>query len=64
MADLLCDSCLHLYYDEEYDDWFCAAQDGMDEDDLARRFAAPSRTPDTCPYYRGGDEYTIVRQQN
>lgn len=64
MADILCDSCLYLYYDEEFDEWFCGMQDGLDEDDIARRFGAPHRVAETCPYYCGGDEYTIVRKQN
>lgn len=63
MADL-CDYCLNRYFDEEMDDWMCAAGDYMDEDDVARTLAAPSRRADTCPYYRPGDEYTIVRRQN
>lgn len=62
--DLICESCLHLYYDEELDEWFCDMQDCMDEDDVARQWNLPTARRAACPYYRGGDEYTIVRRQN
>ena len=60
MADVLCEQCMHLYYDEEYADWLCGAGGYMDEDDVARQISSR----DTCPYFRPGDEYTIVRRQN
>lgn len=53
-----CESCLYYVYDEEYEYFMC--QMDLDEDEMAhflqdRRYA--------CPYYRFGDEYTIVRKQ-
>ncbi len=64
MDDALCEHCLHLYYDEEFDEWFCEAQDCMDEDDVARQLGAPDKKDRPCPFFRAGDEYTIVRHQN
>lgn len=61
MADVLCEQCMHLYYDDEYEDWLCGAAGYMDEDDVARDFAQKRRE---CPFFRPGDEYTIVRKQN
>ncbi len=53
-----CESCLYYEYDEVYECYTC--QMDLDEDEMAhflleRHFA--------CPYYRYGDEYTIVRKQ-
>lgn len=57
-AQTSCESCLYYEYDEEYAYYTC--QMNLDEDEMAhflqeRRYA--------CPYYRFGDEYTIVRKQ-
>ena len=62
MGDPLCETCMNLYYDEEYEEWACAVSDNMDEDDLAALLLGGRERP--CPYYRPGDEYTIVRKQN
>ncbi len=53
-----CGSCMYYEYDEEYECYIC--QMDLDEDEMAhflqeKHFA--------CPYYRYGDEYTIVRKQ-
>ena len=53
-----CDTCMYLVYDEEYDEDVC--QINMDEDELSR-FLSDSHS--SCPYYRMGDDYTIVRKQ-
>ena len=53
-----CDSCALYIYDEEYCDYICEAD--MDEDDYVR-FVTDSHS--SCPYYPGGDEYTVVRHQ-
>lgn len=53
-----CDSCLYYVYDEDYDCYIC--QMDMDEDELAR-FLTDQRSQ--CPYYRLGDDYSIVRKQ-
>ena len=56
-----CDICMHYSYDEEYDCYDCEISMDMDEDDYSR-LSFSSRS--YCPYYRPGDEYTIVRKQN
>jgi hypothetical protein len=53
-----CDTCAYLIYDEEYEDYLCDIN--MDEDD-AMRLMTDSHF--SCPYYRSGDEYAIVRKQ-
>lgn len=53
-----CDSCANLVYDDEYEEYVCDVN--MDEDDLVR-FMTDRRA--TCPYYRVGDEYLVVRHQ-
>lgn len=60
--DALCEQCLHLYFDDELEEWLCSAADAMDEDDVARQYAFQKQK--TCPFFRPGDEYTIVRRQN
>ncbi len=53
---------MHLYFDDEMEEWMCSAADAMDEDDVARQFTFSAQA--TCPFFRPGDEYTIVRKQN
>lgn len=53
-----CDMCMNYYYDEEYDCYMCAVD--MDEDEV---FSLNSDKRKGCPYFRRGDEYTIVRKQ-
>ncbi len=57
MADL-CDSCMNYEYDEEYECYTCIME--LDEDEMGRFLSGTYRE---CPYYRNGDEYTIVRHQ-
>lgn len=53
-----CDLCVHNAQDEDgYD--YCDLQ--LDEDEYARYLA---RRDPACPYYRPGDEYSLVRKQN
>ena len=54
-----CDMCMNYEYDEEYDCYRCSVDLDMDE---AEQFM--TYTVRSCPYYRPGDEYTIVRKQN
>lgn len=54
-----CDTCAYLEYDEEFEEYVCTVD--MDEDDYSR-FSYGAGT--ACPYYRNGDEYSIVRKQN
>ena len=53
-----CDTCANYSYDEEYEEYFCDVN--MDEDDMVR-FMTDHRN--SCPYYRNGDEYLVVRHQ-
>lgn len=55
-----CEYCLNYSYDEETEEYSCSIN--MDEDDYARLFF--SAKEQNCPYFRFGDEYTIVRKQN
>ncbi|MBQ4425157.1 MAG: hypothetical protein II882_05420 [Lachnospiraceae bacterium] len=53
-----CDDCLYYEYDEEYDEYSCVMD--LDEDEM--RLFLIGKFP-SCPYYRRGDEYTIVHKQ-
>ena len=53
-----CDLCTYYWIDEEDGTGEC--QVNLDEDDLARMLSGSS---DSCPYFRFGDEYMIVRKQ-
>ncbi len=54
-----CEECMNYYYDEYYDCYTCSVQ--LDEDEMGRFIRGDFKD---CPYYRKGDEYTIVRKQN
>ncbi len=54
-----CDICINYEYDEEYDCMKCSIDLDIDE---AEKFMTYSFS--SCPYFRAGDEYTIVRKQN
>ena len=54
-----CDTCANYFYDEDYEDYICDVD--MDEDDYARLFSG--KREESCPYYRNGDEYRVVRKQ-
>ena len=53
-----CDTCAYFAFDEEYGDYLCEID--MDEDEYAR-FLTDSHY--SCPYYRNGDDYAVVRHQ-
>ena len=53
-----CDECVYFVYDEDYEEYLCEVD--MDEDDYAR-IIGESRT--SCPFFRDGDEYKVVRHQ-
>ena len=53
-----CDNCMNYEYDDEYECYSCSAN--LDEDEMYRFM---SNNCGACPYYRPGDEYTIVRKQ-
>ena len=54
-----CEMCMYYSHDEDYLCYVC--EKDLDCDDLERFYADRNRE---CPYYRPGDEYTIVRKQN
>lgn len=53
-----CEMCMNYYYDEEYECYTCDMD--LDEDEM-RKFITASY--ENCPYFRAGDEYTIVKKQ-
>lgn len=53
-----CEDCMNYYYDEKYECYTCDME--LDEDEM-RKFISGSYQG--CPYYRRGDEYTIVKKQ-
>ncbi len=53
-----CDCCMNYEYDDEFDCYVCLID--LDEDEM-RHFISGSFK--SCPYFRPGDEYTIVRKQ-
>lgn len=53
-----CENCMNYEYDEEFEEYECQVE--LDEDELERYL---TRKYKMCPYFRGGDEYTIVRKQ-
>lgn len=53
-----CDTCAYYAYDDEDECYYCEAD--MDEDDAGRMVSGHYKS---CPYYRNGDEYAVVRHQ-
>lgn len=53
-----CETCLFYEYDEEFEDYYCSVD--MDEDDYARLMQNPHAS---CPFWRDGDEYSVVKHQ-
>lgn len=56
-----CDECAFYGYDEEDESYYCSVD--MDEDDYARLMIGGQLGHASCPYYRNGDEYAVVRHQ-
>lgn len=54
----ICDTCNNFVYDEEYEEYICMAN--LDEDEMYRFISSSYKS---CPYYKNGDEYLIVRKQ-
>lgn len=50
---------MNYAYDEEYECYMCMID--MDEDEVNNIYSNKRRS---CPYFRMGDDYTIVRKQN
>lgn len=53
-----CESCMNYEYDEWYECYTCSVS--LDEDEMALFLADRFQS---CPYYRFGDEYLVVRKQ-
>ena len=53
-----CDTCLYFEYEEDYEAYMCDMD--MDEDEYAHLMSDERYS---CPYYRNGDEYAVVRKQ-
>lgn len=53
-----CDMCAYYVYDDEWEAYVCDVS--MDEDEVARLM---SDSHFSCPYYKNGDEYMVVRKQ-
>ncbi len=54
-----CEECMNYEYDEEYEEYVCSVN--MDQDEVSRLMSGHYKQ---CPYFRFGDEYSIVRKQN
>ncbi len=54
-----CESCAYYSYDEIGDYYSCEMS--LDEDEAVKFMRGDYNS---CPYYRSGDEYAIVRKQN
>lgn len=53
-----CDYCLYLDTDEETGETYCSLT--LDQDDIEK--LSYSRTA-SCPYFRAGNDYSIVKKQ-
>ena len=57
-GDMLCDECAYFEYDEEDEEYYCSVD--MDEDDFGRVMQSRYKS---CPYFRDGNEYRVVKHQ-
>ena len=57
---MICDMCQNYCYDEEFEEYYCDIN--LDEDEYLRFLSTVTETK--CPYFKNGDEYSIVRKQN
>ena len=56
--DCSCEFCAYYVYDEEDEEYYCDVY--MDEDDAVRLAMGNYKS---CPYFKNGDEYAVVRHQ-
>jgi hypothetical protein len=56
--DNQCDYCLYQSEDDETSESYCSLN--LDQDEVATLLSDRSRS---CPYFRMGDDYTVVRKQ-
>ena len=54
-----CEECINFEYDDEYECYVCICD--LDSDEMENFIRGNTAA---CPYFRPGDEYTIVRKQN
>lgn len=54
----ICEYCINYEYDEDFEAYSCIMD--PDEDEMRRFVYGNFRD---CPYFRQGDEYTIVKKQ-
>lgn len=54
-----CEDCAYYAYDDDYECYFCEMS--LDEDEMLRFMQGSFYS---CPYFRCGDEYSVVRKQN
>ncbi len=54
-----CELCMNYYYDYDAESYACSVD--LDEDEMAGFLLQTRRE---CPFFRFGDEYTIVSKQN
>jgi len=50
---------MYYEYDDEYECYTCVMN--LDEDEMHRFLTGNFKA---CPYFKSGDEYSIVRKQN
>ena len=55
--DSQCEQCVYYEWDDELEGYFCIMS--MDEDE-AQAFSFQQKS---CPYFRFGDDYQIVKKQ-
>lgn len=53
-----CEYCIHYDYNEEYQYYECKMD--LDEDEMIRFL---SNSFQSCPHFKFGDEYSVVRKQ-
>ena len=53
-----CEMCMYYDYDDEYECYICEVN--LDEDEMSRFM---SNSFETCPYFKFGNEYSIVKKQ-
>ena len=53
-----CEECMNYYYDEDFECFTCAID--LDEDEMMKFISGSFKE---CPYFRRGDEYSVVRKQ-
>lgn len=56
--NISCEYCANYTYDEDDDEYYCDVS--LDEDEFMRLLESSFKA---CPYYRSGDEYSVVRHQ-